>query len=201
MDQLSLLSADFNPPQRADIGGLLAAHGQTARSAAGTRISIYVYDEWRADALVTELAARDIAASIMTFGDTDQSRDYGRYLLRTDWQAQLGAVAEEWTRGAIKKPPADLVISAGMLRIWAIAAGHTSRLGYTLGLDRHAPDSFAPLAAACAQAGIEAAIIGAAGPRPVLRIAGRRRQSRLAELLGTPPATAPATAFPTQGIG
>ena len=64
MTQLSLFSADLAEPRPEDLGGLLAAHGQAARGAGGTRLSILLADEWRGRALLAECRVRDIPAEL-----------------------------------------------------------------------------------------------------------------------------------------
>ncbi len=63
--QLSLFSADLIEPRPADLGGLLAAHGQIVSSATGARLSILLSDMWRAEALVRECRVRDIVAELL----------------------------------------------------------------------------------------------------------------------------------------
>jgi predicted MFS family arabinose efflux permease len=99
----------------------------------------------------------------------------------------------------VKAAPSDLVVTAGFLRCWTIAAGRPATIGYLLGLDPHAPDTYEPLAAACAAAGLAGSLLGSRGGGPAVRIVGYRRCSRLAEMIGTPPPEAPAGAFPSLG--
>ncbi len=120
-------------------------------------------------------------------------------LLGTDRVPTLRAVAADWTRGAVKSVPEDLVITAGFLRCWTLAAGRPAEIGFLLGLDPHAPDTHEPLAAACAAAGLAGSLLGVRGGGPAVRIVGHRRCARLAEMIGTPPPEAPAHSFPVQG--
>ena len=212
--QLSFFSADLTPPLVEDLGGLLAAHGQISRSAAGSRLSILLPDEWRARALLRELRVRDVEGEHLPaseafvgglldgVGDpTDPSANVDRkmttgVLLRSDRTVILNDLAAAWTKGAVKSVPLRLVAGAGLLRCWTLAGGRADESGFVLGLDRHAPETFEPLASACARAGLAAALVGARGGSPGLRIVGHRRHARLVELLGTPPPEAPAGAFP-----
>lgn len=189
MSQLSLFSADLTPPRREDLGGLLAAHGQIARSAGGARLSIVLADHWRAKALLREFRVRDIPAEMV-------QAEPDRILLRSERIVRLNEVADRWTRGAAKSVPDDLIAEAGLLRCWTLAAGRPDESGFLLGLDGRAPDTHQKLAAVLARAGLAGVLLGARGGGPGLRIVGRRRWARLIELLGTPPPEAPIGAFP-----
>lgn len=208
--QLSLFSADLTPPQLADLGGLLAAHGQLTVGDGGIRLSILLSDEWRAAALLRECRVRDIAARVsevtadsdVTPGDVasaEPGRLSGRTLLATDRTPLLGGLAGDWTRGAVKAVPPGLVVGAGFLRIWTLAAGRPAEIGFQLGLDPHAPDTHEPMAAACAASGLTGSLLGVRGGGPAVRIVGYRRCSRLAEMIGTPPPEAPPHSFPPHG--
>ncbi len=88
-------------------------------------------------------------------------------------------------------------MNGGLLRCWVLAAGRPDDSGFLLGLDPHAPDTYEPLAAACARAGVAGSLIGVRGGGPGIRVVGYRRISRLAELLGSPPFGAPRGVFPS----
>lgn len=186
--QLSLLSADLVAPELTDLGGLLAAHGQMAMGPDGARLSILLDDAWRGEALRRECRVRDIAVDLDTHDD--------RTLLRSTWDRSLGGLAGQWRRGSAKWVPADLTISPGLLRCWALGAGRRADVGYLLGLDPRAPEMYAELASRCARAGLTASIVGLRTGSPALRIVGYRRCTRLAEMLGTPPPESP-EAFPS----
>lgn len=207
MSQLSFFSADLAPPRIEDLGGLLAAHGQISRGPSGVRLSILLDDEWRAESLVREFRARnieaevvpaaaDLSAGLVEPGSERNGPVDGAALLRSRRTPELEELAADWTRGAVKAAPVGLTVAAGLLRCWTLAAGRHDGVGFLLGLDRHAPDTYEPLAAACARAGLAGALVGASGAGPALRIVGRRRHVRLVELLGTPPPEAPVGAFP-----
>ncbi len=117
-------------------------------------------------------------------------------VFRSERTSLLAALAAEWTRGAIKAVPAGLVLTPGLLRCWTIAAGQPAAIGFLLGLDPHAPDTYEPLAAVCAAAGLAGSLLGIRGGGPAVRIVGYRRCARLAEMIGTPPPEAPRGAFP-----
>lgn len=259
MTQLSLFSADLTPPQLADLGGLLAAHGQLTAGPDGVRLSILLGDRWRATALLRECRVRDIPAEITEpvgpaggvrttepvavarsasgadhaagtdtghpappvllaqSGDVTTPRDatarldvtesvrasesllFRGILLGTERLPSLGPVAADWTRGAVKSVPEGLVITAGFLRCWTLAAGRPAEIGFLLGLDPHAPDTYEPLAAACAAAGLTGSLLGIRGSGPAVRIVGHRRCTRFAEMIGSPPPEAPEHAFPAHG--
>ena len=212
--QLSFFSADLTPPRVEDLGGLLAAHGQISRSGSGSRLSVLLADEWRARALLREFRVRDVeseyvpaaealAGGLIESGTREAApavlgtgTAVSGVLLRTARTPELDDLAGSWTRGAVKSVPAGLTAAAGLLRCWTLAAGRPDEGGFLLGFDRHAPDTFEPLASACARAGLAGSIIGIRGGGPGLRIFGHRRHTRLVELLGTPPPEAPVGAFP-----
>jgi len=117
-------------------------------------------------------------------------------IFRSERTSLLAALAGEWTRGAMKAVPAGLTLTPGLLRCWTIAAGQPAAVGFLLGLDPHAPDTYEPLAAVCAAAGLAGSLLGIRGGGPAVRIVGYRRCARLAEMIGTPPPEAPRGAFP-----
>ncbi len=209
MSQLSLFSADLTPPQLSDLGGLLAAHGQIAAGPDGVRLSILLADQWRAEALLRECRVRDVDAEVIAGSGTEPAvgaqelrpaavGDAGRTatIFRSQRTATLAALAADWTRGAVKAVPAGLPLTPGLLRCWTIAAGQPAAVGFLLGLDPHAPDTYEPLAAVCAAAGLAGSLLGVRGGGPAVRIVGYRRCARLAEMIGTPPPEAPRGAFP-----
>jgi len=194
--QLSLFSADLTPPRLEDLGGLLAAHGQVAGGPDGVRLSILLVDTWRAEALLRECRVRDVPSQLAAVDGTDAS---ATVLLRTERLTGLSVLAQEWTRGAVKAVPADITLTPGFLRCWTLAAGHPAEVGFVLGLDPHAPDTYEPLAAACAAAGLAGSLLGVRGGGPAVRIVGHRRCARLSEMIGTPPPEAPSGAFGAAG--
>jgi hypothetical protein len=202
--QLSLFSADLAEPRPEDLGGLLAAHGQVARDRSGARLSILLGDAWRAEALLRECRVRDVAAEVAPAAPRGAGRPTGAssVLLRTGRLPELAAIADDWSRGAVKAAPAHLVLGAGLLRCWTLAAGRPADPGegFLLGLDPHAPHMHEPLAAACSRAGVAGSIIGVRAGGPAIRVVGHRRMMRLAELLGTAPPGAPVQAFPTPAL-
>lgn len=206
MSQPSLLSADLAEPDIGDLGGLLAAQGQLAVGADGARLSILLTEPWRAEALMAAFDARGIraesvydvplAASPGAPGSAEApgSSRIEVVLVRSERTAALRPLAEDWTKGSVKAVPEGGVIPAGLLRLWAIAAGRDTPAGYELGLDPHAADTFDPLREVLGRAGIAASVVGRQSATPVLRVTGSKRRLRLAEMIGdVPPAAAPST--------
>lgn len=203
MSQPSLFSADLAEPDVADLGGLLAAHGQLAVGADGARLSILLDEPWRAEALVAAFVSRGIAAESLYDvplaaspgapgpGEMAPAPRGDVVLVRSERTALLRMLAGRWTKGSVKAVPEGVVITAGLLRIWAIAAGRDTAAGYELGLDPHAVGTFDPLRAALGRAGIAASVVGRQSAAPVLRVTGAKRRLRLAEMIGdVPPAAA-----------
>lgn len=184
MRQPSLFSAQARAAGPADLAGLLCAQGQVhgfGRGAAA-RVSAVVADQWRAVEIVRACTERALPA--------ERGRTENRYWVRTAFVAGLLPLAGGWTRGAVKAVPDGWQLDGAALRLWALAAGVPDGRGYLLGLDPHAPGTHERLAAALATAGLAATLLGPRAGGPALRVTGRRRLARLAELVGeTPPAT------------
>ena len=209
MSQLSLFSADLTPPQLADLGGLMAAHGQLDVGPGGATLSMLLTDTWRAEALLRECRVRDVPARIVATTQADPLTPANPLTpvvgaapvtrLQTEQTPMLAAMAADWTAVVGKTVPGALAVTAGLLRCWTLAAGRPADVGFLLGLDPLAPDTHEPLAAACAAAGLAGSLLGVRGGGPAVRIVGYRRCSRLAEMIGTPPPEAPPGAFPSLG--
>lgn len=232
--QLSFFSADVAAPTLADLGGLLAAHGQVSIGKGGSRLSIVVPDQWRAAALADEFSRRELDCTVEvaaeqqiaeqqvaeqlaavpaagaepaepaepgTAAPSSAASPPGRpmrgYLVRSARTHQLDRLAAAWTRGSVKTVPAFPVPTGGFLRCWALAAGRAEESGYLLGIDEHASQMYPRLAAGLAAVGLTGAVIGSRGGGPGVKVVGRRRLGRLVELLGDPPAGAPADCFPS----
>lgn len=192
VEQISLFAADVAEPVLDDLGGLLAANGQLARGAAGTRLSILIGPgedaAARADALVEECRRREVGAQRTTDGE--------KLLVSTERLAELNPLADAWTRGSAKRVPEFPTPPGGFLRCWALASGHREPSGYLLRTDPQAEQLLPPLAAALSAIGLTGSIIGSRGGGPGVRIVGRRRLRRLVELLGAAPAGVATGAFP-----
>ncbi|GAA2791544.1 hypothetical protein [Saccharopolyspora taberi] len=182
MDQLSFFSAEARHPRVADLAGLLCGPGQAVGFGRGTaaRLSVVVDEHWRARSLVRACADRGVEAEL-------GSSDEGRPLVRTAFRSDLTGLAGRWLRGAVKSVPADFAPDGCTLRLWALTAGRLEPGGYLLGLDPHAPETHEPLAAALARSGLPARFLGARAGGPALRVTGKRRIARLAELVGPVP--------------
>ncbi len=187
MSQLSLFSAESVPPRVADLTGLLAAAGQIIVAGDGARLSVVVDQPWRATALAELMQEAGLQAEVTR---TEENTP----LVRTAVDPRLRAIAAQWTRGAVKTVPPHWLPGSRELRAWTLAAGSPEADRYLLGLDPHAPDTYAPLASALMRVGIAPTLIGTRGSRPALRISGRRRLSRLVENVGEPPDEAEALA-------
>ncbi|MBS1695806.1 MAG: hypothetical protein JST91_26720 [Actinobacteria bacterium] len=184
MSQLSFFSAESMPPAVADLTGLLAASGQVvlvgSGAESGARLSVVVDAMWRAEALAEMMIEAGLQPEVAR---TEEKSP----LVRTAVDRRLVPLAAEWTRGAVKTVPSQWLPGPRELRAWTLAAGAPEADRYLLGLDPHAPDTHAPLAAAMMRIGIAPTLIGTRGSRPALRISGRRRLSRLVEAVGEPP--------------
>ncbi|KKW62695.1 hypothetical protein ABQF17_01575 [Mycolicibacterium elephantis] len=184
MSQLSFFSAESVPPAVADLTGLLAAPGQVVLVGTGedqaARLSVVVDAMWRAEGLAEMVIEAGLQPEITR---TDENTP----LVRTALDPRLVPMAVAWTRGAVKTVPPQWLPGPRELRAWTLAAGTPEADRYLLGLDPHAPDTYAPLASAMMRVGIAPTLIGTRGSRPALRISGRRRLSRLVENVGEPP--------------
>lgn len=180
MSQLLMFTADSDAPGPDDLAGLLCGSGQIDQTGGSARVSVVVDASWRADAIAVMLEeaalrpVRDVSAE-------------GHPSVRTLTTPDLLPLALQWTRGAVKQPPAQWVPSARALRMWVLAAGRPAQAGFELGLDPHASDSYVLLGTALMRAGVAATLVGVRGSQPALRISGHRRLRRLAESIGDPP--------------
>lgn len=176
-----------------DLAGLLCAKGQIQGFGRGTaaRVSIVVAEQWRAIEIGRACAERELPAE---WGSTGEDH----FWVRTAFVAGLLPLAGAWTRGAVKAVPEGWQLGGAALRLWILAAGAPERRGYVLGLDPQAPDTHPQLAAALAVAGLAAIPLPPRAGGPALRVSGRRRMSRLAEMVGEAPRSAPNGHWPAE---
>lgn len=194
MTQFSLFGAAVAEPELDDLGGVLLAGGHWVRSAdpatrgAGpigiARLSVVVAQRWRADALAEGFALRGVGGE----PDAVVSAE-GGFAARTSFTGALAPLAASWMRGATEGPPEGFALSAGGLRLWAIAAGRADDAG-TAGvlLGTGEPDGPVHRAAGAqlARLGLAAVSISSRGG-PGWRVTSVKRMRRLAELVGPGP--------------
>jgi hypothetical protein len=178
--QFSLFGAAAAEPSLDDLDGVLLAGGHWVRSDGRARLSVVVADAWRAEALAGEFARRAVEAP-----DCIVPAE-GGFGARTDFSPDLLACAARWTRGANEGPPSGFTLSAGALRLWAVAAGRRDEVGYLLGTAE--PDDAIHLAggAQLARLGLAAVSVSYRGG-PGWRVTSAKRLRRVVELLGEAP--------------
>jgi hypothetical protein len=169
---------------------LLAGPGEVVRMGGTARLSVRVDAAWRVHVLVAELAARGLAASW-------EPTEGERHAVRTSYTRVLKPLAVAWLHGATKRPPATFHLTGRRLRLWLAAAGTPEPPdGFLLRLGADGPECWGPVGVALDAAGLAGALLGPDEGGPAYRITGRRPLARLAELVGTPPPTAPPDAWP-----
>ena len=189
MGQMSFFSVGAREPRVTDLEGLLAGPGQVVRRGDKGRLSVVVPDGWRVQALVDEMAAVGLRAEL-------DAAEPGHRTVRSPWLPELRAVADAWTRGAVKVPPPAWTLDGGRLRWWCLGAGAGSAGMYTLALGASDEPAWGAVGAALAGAGIAGVLVGPRADGPAYRIVGQRRLARLRELVGDPPEGVPAGAWP-----
>lgn len=188
--QLSLFGIEATAPGPDDLAGLLAGPGQVVRMGGTARVSVVVEERWRAIVLVTEMRDRGLAATCVQTVEENLG-------VRTPYSTALAPLAAAWLRGALKVPPAGFALEGRRLRLWMAAAGRREDRDVVLRLGRCTDGTDKIMQRALAAVGLSAEVLsGAARVGPSLRISGRRRLARLAELIGDPPAAAPEDAWP-----
>lgn len=188
--QLSLFGIEATTPGPPDLAGLLAGPGQVVRMGGTARVSVVVDDRWRAVALTAEMRDRGFAATCVATVDEHLG-------VRTPYSSMLTPLAIAWLRGALKFPPPGFALNGRRLRLWMMAAGYRDDLEVTLRLGRCEETVDATMQRALGAIGLPAELLtGSARSGPALRLSGRRRLARLAEVIGDPPAAAPVEAWP-----
>ena len=194
MSQMSLFSAGARDPRVGDLEGLLAGPGQVVRRGELARISVVVTDMWRVDALVAEMATLGLSAEV---DDAEPaSGTAGGVTVRSPWLSQLREVADSWTLGAVKVPPAGWALDGGRLRWWCLGAGSAQPAMYTLALGASDEPAWGAVGAALAAAGVPGVLVGPRAFGPAYRIVGQRRLGRLRELVGDQPPDVPDIGWP-----
>jgi hypothetical protein len=189
MSQLSLFGATAREPTLSDLEGLLAGNGQVVRRGDTARVSVVVAAGWRADALVNEL---DVTLGLRAeVGPAEAGTTVG-----TPWLAELRPVADEWTRGAVKCPPAGWSLDGARLRWWALSTGRAVAGMYTLALGASDEHAWLAVGSALSMAGVPGVLVGPRADGPAYRIVGRRRLGRLLELIGDRPDGVPDDGWP-----
>jgi hypothetical protein len=181
--QFSLFGAEAASPDLTDLDGVLLAGGLWARSAQNARLSIVVPERWRADALAGAFAERGVAVA-----DAVVAAEAG-FGVRTAFAPALVEHAARWTRGANQGLPPAFALSAGGLRLWAIAGGRRDDVGYLLATAGADDPIHRAAGAQLARLGVAAVSLAHRGG-PGWRVTSGRRLRRLVELVGVPPAGA-----------
>jgi len=202
--QLSFFSAGSQEPRVDDLAGVLCGPGQIVRRGSAARVSVVLADDWRVSALWAEFERRGLDGEVVTAGDGDGwSGNPGGMVtpaksVRTPFASSLSELAAAWgDAGGGKRPPRRLVLDGPALRLWFVVAGRAWESGFAFGLGEHDEPCWDAIGAALAGVGLPCAFVGPRGDGPAYRLTGRRRVSRLAELVGEPPPEAPEGVWPT----
>jgi hypothetical protein len=188
--QLSLFGIEATVPTPDDLAGLLAGPGQVVRMGGTARVSVVVEERWRAAALVAEMRDRGFAPTCVATVDEHLG-------VRTPYSATLAPLAAAWLRGASKLPPIGFALNGRRLRLWTAAAGYRDGFELTWRLGRCEDSVEITMRRALATVGLPTEVLaGNARSGPALRLNGRRRLARLAEIIGDPPPSAPLDAWP-----
>jgi hypothetical protein len=194
--QLNLFGVEAAAPGPADLAGLLAGPGRVVRMGGTARVSVIVDELWRARTLHAELAARGIGATLVATADE-------HIAVRSAYSTMLAPLGAAWLRGAVQLPPPGFGLDGPRLRLWVLAAGSADPLGFTLRLAppgaRPPTDdpAWVPVGMALSAVGLAANLLGTRAGGPAYRIVGRRRISRLAELVGDRPREVPDEGWPS----
>jgi hypothetical protein len=184
--QFSLFGAAAVEPVVDDLDGVLLAGGQWVRSGASApsaRLSVVVAERWRADALAEEFAARGVGCPA---ADAPITTAEGGFGVRTGFSAELVPSAARWTRGARLVPPPAFALTAGGLRLWAIATGRRDDVGYLLATGAADDEVHRTAGAQLSRLGVAAVALTQRGG-PGWRVTSAKRLRRLVELVGPAP--------------
>lgn len=167
--QLVIFSADSARPSTRDLSGLLMGAGELTTMGGTARVSVLVSPAWRVHALAAEFISRGLTISWDTHNDNF-------YWVRTSYSSALTTLT------------IPSFLDGPRLRLWFIAAGSLEEDTIVLRLANNhalARPALAPL-------GLD----GAIERGPVIRIEGAGKRTRLADLIGERPPTAPTSAWP-----
>jgi hypothetical protein len=188
--QLPFFGAASGDPVAADLSGLLIGPGQVVRMGGTARVSIVVDAPWRVHALAAEFRLRGLGMQ------WEPSSVEGHFGVRTSYSGTLASLSALWLRGAVKAPPAGFLLDGLRLRLWFTGAGILNADGDEVLLRVGTSDELCwkPAVRALDALGLPVDPTPARGP--ALRVSGRRRLRRLAELIGEPVTTVPPDAWP-----
>ncbi|WP_229071846.1 hypothetical protein [Actinoplanes sp. DH11] len=203
--QLPMFGAETTEPSPADLAGLLAGPGRLDRMGGTARVSVRVDAAWRVHVLVSEFVARGLTATWAPADEPEAPTDEPEaaaeteecdapesgtpvqlFDVRTAYSRRLNALANAWPQAA-----AQLFLSGPRLRLWVAAAGGPRPGGYALSLNPAADTR--PVEAALIRAGLAGRL---SEDGRVWLVTGRRRLTRLAELVGERPSAAPEELWP-----
>lgn len=190
-DQPSLFGVEAHDPGVADLAGLLAGPGEIVRMGGTARVSVTVAEPWRVHVLVPEIIRRGLQA---TWSRTEDER----LEVRTSYATTLMPLGRAWLRepSAPKRPPRAFFLNGFRLRLWVAAAGMPDSSGYVLRLGPADEPIWETVRAALHAVGLPSRLTTPRDGDPGLRISGRRRIARLADLVGPRPDAAPESAWP-----
>lgn len=205
--QLNLFGVEARPPSAFDLEGLLAGAGQVVRLGGTARVSVVVDAAWRVRVLHAECTLRELATSwepapVVPAAEAppdgaEPGTEPAAYLVRTAYSAALAPLAGRWLKGADKRTPRGFALDGRKLRLWLAAAGSPDGPdSFALGLGPGEEADHEPVGEALTGLGLAPVLLGSRAGAPAYRIVGRRRMSRLAELVGEPPKDSPPGGWP-----
>lgn len=186
--QMSLFSAEANPPRVADLAGMLCGPGEMELFGRGSaaRLMLPVDGPWRLMPLRAELSARGLHGRAVRV----ERDEVGGPVIRTAFRSDLTGLAAAWFVDGVKTVPDPPRLDGGTLRLWALGWGAAGERGFRLTLDPRAPGTHEPLQRALRELGVPTRPVRQRDGSPALLVRGRRRLERFAELVGPAPAGA-----------
>lgn len=178
--QFSLFGATVAEPCLDDLAGIVLAGGDWVRAdnSQTARLSVVVDGQWRVDALGEAFAELELEPSV---GPAENGTG-----VRTGFSARLAPEAARWTRGAVLRAPAGLLLTARGLRLWAIASGRADGGGYLFGTAEPDDELHRIGGSQLARLGVTGTAMTSRSA-PGWRVTSAKRLRRVAELLGAPP--------------